>query len=164
MSLQNTGRFEADFSPTQDLYFVKMHPAMQILKDEQLPEKIRSHETSDLPTSHAVKVVFMSNPFRYGIEFGLITISKSFLYDCYPEVEDVESNCSDRLVIAHLFADSPKDIVCKTFDLVPQNLWTEILISVPSIDADRSLEYQAALKDALPKLDFLVSLEAVRLG
>ena len=164
MSLQNTGPFEANLFKPQDVYFGKMHPAMQIFRDEQLPEKIRGHETGDVPTPRAVKAVFMSNPFSYGIEFGQICVSRRFLNNFYPEVLDDESTGSDLLVLAHLVADTPSEIVCRTFDQVPENLWTDISIKVPSIDAERSLEYQAALKKVVPAVVFMVSLEAVRHG
>lgn len=164
MSLQNTGRFEANFFNPNDVFSGKPHPVMEVFGDEQLPEKISRYENSEVPTLRAFKAVFISNPFRYGVEFGQICVSRRFLNDCYPEVVDDESAGSDSLVLVHLSADTPAEIVSRTFHLLPRNLWTEFSIYVPSIDADRSLEYQAALKKVVPALYFLVSLEVVRRG
>lgn len=162
MSLQKDGRSEANSFEPHDVYSGKPHPVIDIFGDEQLVQKIRRFETSETPTLSALQAVFMSNPFRYGVEFSLLCVSKRFLNDCFPDVFYEEKAGPDLLLLAQRTADSPAEVVEKTFDLVPQNLWSEISISAPSIDAERFLEYQAALKKLVPAVDFLVSLKSVR--
>ena len=164
MSVQKDARSEINSSEPRGVYSGNPHPVMDIFGDEQLRQKISRYETSETPTLRAFQAVFMSNPFRYGIEFSLLCVYRRFLSDCYPEVVYEDNAGHDLLVLAQLHADTPAEIVGKTFDLVPQSLWTDISITVPSIDVDRSLEYQAALKKVVPTVNFLVSLEAVRYG